>query len=323
MTINENSLALSFAGKLAEKGHTVVYPKLLLFPPSPAEVQTEKSFRHSLQTLVNARDDANQAVRALATKVAVASQRLSELQKTHPHDHKRRDSATNEDITSQQQQLIKDRLQLEACQKWFTGLDDQFQAMLKALNVPDAKGVVPLQMLQIAQALLERFEKAPQDTYFFRAEVASAGGSYRIRRNLFRSLFWSDGLSYSGGVIVSYAFLNSEAAVVKSGTHHYRYPFNRFRDAWWSKTFGNSFEDTELSDKPAIPQTSFLVLTNQAIELEKKKKAAGKLETSSLVLTNQAIEPKDKKDVAGKLETSSVALTNQGLDAENKSKDAK
>jgi hypothetical protein len=244
VTINQNSLALSLAGALTKRGHSVIYPKLLLFPTSNSASQTEKEFSSFLQSLVDARDGANDAVHSLATRVALGSQHLSELQKSRKHTHQREESNANQQIVSQQQQLIKDRLQLEDCQRWFTTLDGHFQAMIKTLNTPDAKGIVPLQLLQIAQQLLSRFSGAPTNTFFLHAEVANAGGSYRIRRNLLRTLFWSDGLSYSGGVIVSYAFVDSEAIVKISGTHYFRDPFTRFRDAWWSKSFGNSFDET-------------------------------------------------------------------------------
>src|ERR1700675_1259757 len=247
VTVNENSLMLSLAGKLVERQHSVIYPKLLLFPPSPAVSQSAKDFQNLLQALLDARDDANEAVRALASRVAVATQELSSVYKKHTHRRNRQELTTDHVLASREQQLIKDRLQLAGWQKWFTDLDSQLQALLKALNAPDANGVVLLQMLQIAQELLSRFNEAPENTYFLHAEVVSSGGSYRIRRNLFRTLFWSDGLSYSGGAIVSYAFFDSNAVIVKSGTHHYRYPFSRFRDAWWSKKLGNSFQEGQLS----------------------------------------------------------------------------
>ena len=67
-------------------------------------------------------------------------------------------------------------------------------------------------------------------------------GGYQIRRNLFRTLFWYDGLRYSGGAIVTFAFFDRDANVVLSGTHRYRSPFTRLLGASGNKNEGNSFD---------------------------------------------------------------------------------
>lgn len=63
------------------------------------------------------------------------------------------------------------------------------------------------------------------------AGVVSAGGSFRIRRSLWRTLFCGDGLSFSGGVIVMWALLNSDGTIRASGVERDLLPFRRFNQA--------------------------------------------------------------------------------------------
>lgn len=155
--------------------------------------------------------------------------------KKHPHKQ------LDERIADSKQRLIPKRLQLDAERTQFEALDSRLKALQVGLTTPNEKsGVVPLHMVQQAEELLARFDGHQTNTYFLWAEVSTAGGSYQIRKNLMRTLFWGDGLYYSGGAIVTYAFFDGNANVVLSGTHRYREPFTKFLRASGGEGEGNS-----------------------------------------------------------------------------------
>ncbi len=52
---------------------------------------------------------------------------------------------------------------------------------------------------------------------YLHAQVVASGGHHRITRNLFRTLFLGDGLSFCGGGIVRWALLNNDGSVAKGG----------------------------------------------------------------------------------------------------------
>jgi hypothetical protein len=56
-----------------------------------------------------------------------------------------------------------------------------------------------------------------QDPIYLYAAVESSGGSFRTSRNLLRTLFVGDGLSFTGGVIVSWALLDENGAILHAG----------------------------------------------------------------------------------------------------------
>ena len=124
----------------------------------------------------------------------------------------------------------------------FGQLDSQWQALQSALNRGDAgAGATPLQLIQQAEEVISRFGDFDTSTYLLSAQVSTVGGSVRVSRNLWRSLFWSEGVRYSGGAIVSFGFFDKNAHVILSGSLRYREPFTRFRSEWGSSTTGNSF----------------------------------------------------------------------------------
>lgn len=70
------------------------------------------------------------------------------------------------------------------------------------------------------------------DTYVLYANVISAGGTQRDRKNLFTVLFTGDLITYSGGAVVNYALTQSATdRLVDADVLRYRSSFTSLRDA--------------------------------------------------------------------------------------------
>lgn len=182
-----------------------------------------------LTVLFVSRNSAGDFICKFAADVAEKERALAVLVAQTVGKNKHRDHLLDDQIANLKQEIIPIRLELDDKRGQFESLDNKLQALQLSLITPDEKSrVVPLHLVQQAEEVLARFREKEKDTYFLWAEVSTASGSYRIHRNLLRTLFWGDNLSYSGGAIVTYAFFDSNANVVLSGTHRYREPFTRF-----------------------------------------------------------------------------------------------
>jgi hypothetical protein len=71
-------------------------------------------------------------------------------------------------------------------------------------------------LIELARLLRAEWLRVKNPTYLH-AAVVSSGGSYRITRNLFRTLFMGDGLSFSGGTTVRWALLEEDGSVALGG----------------------------------------------------------------------------------------------------------
>jgi hypothetical protein len=93
-----------------------------------------------------------------------------------------------------------------------TRLDQRLSDFENKMNqVEPSSGLQELARLLRAETLEHR---AP---VFLHATVVSTGGYYRVTRNLFRTLFVGDGLSFAGGAIARWALLESDGAVASGG----------------------------------------------------------------------------------------------------------
>lgn len=225
---------------------TFLYPKLLLYRPSTKVQASAERLESTMNEVISERDGAEQRIQNIAGQVATEESKLAVLLAEAAEKNKRGhgDSVRKGgEITALKEKLVGERLELERQQARFAALDSQWKALQASLSRSDAtSGIVPLQLIQQAEELLARFSDQEMDTYLFWAEVTTAGGSYQVRRNLWRSLFWSDGLRYSGGAIASFAFFDADANILLSGIHRYHEPFTRFGAIWWPpRTTGNSF----------------------------------------------------------------------------------
>jgi hypothetical protein len=249
VAIKETSLVLDLAHQLCNKNTwTFLYPRLLLYQPSKETQVSAERLKLKLKDLFEEREGVEEAIRRLATEVAKEESTLVDRMAQDSKKRKRLGHSANDEIAKLKQDLIEKRIQLDAQRAQFEALDTKLKALQVSLITPDQKsGVVPLHLVQQAEELLARFQDAQKDTFFLWAEVSTASGGYQIRRSLWQPLInlfskeKDDGLYYSGGAIVTYAFLDGNAKVVLSGTHRYREPFTQFPRVSGGNNEGNSF----------------------------------------------------------------------------------
>ncbi|HXA79212.1 MAG TPA: hypothetical protein VNV41_18915 [Candidatus Acidoferrales bacterium] len=91
-------------------------------------------------------------------------------------------------------------------------LDQRLSDLQNQLNQTEStSGLLVLARLLRAEALQSR------DPVYLHATVVSSGGYYRVTRNLFRTLFMGDGLSFAGGATVRWARLGKDGSIESGG----------------------------------------------------------------------------------------------------------
>ena len=91
-------------------------------------------------------------------------------------------------------------------------LDQRLSDLENQLNQTEpSSGLVALARLLRAEAL------RLQEPVYVHATVVSSGGYYRISRNLFRTLFMGDGLSFAGGATARWALLAKDGSIERGG----------------------------------------------------------------------------------------------------------
>lgn len=105
------------------------------------------------------------------------------------------------------------RSNLEMVREVFDQIDQHFTDLQTQLAKGDAdgSGLTMLARLYRAEALNAR------SPMLVHVRVLLAGGSNRIERSLFRTLFSGDGLSATGGAVVSWAILSERGAIEDGG----------------------------------------------------------------------------------------------------------
>lgn len=107
--------------------------------------------------------------------------------------------------------------------------DGILRQLTSSLSNPDQEtGVAPIQLLKRASELQTEIIQNHTKLYLLYARVETAGGSYRVRRNLFRTLFLGDGVSFSGGSVASFALFEPDGEFVLSGNLRRREAFLSF-----------------------------------------------------------------------------------------------
>jgi hypothetical protein len=106
------------------------------------------------------------------------------------------------------------RSNLEMVGEVFAQIDQHFTDLQTQLakGDTDGSGLTMLARLYRAEALNAR------SPLLVHVRVLLAGGSNRIERSLFRTLFSGDGLSATGGAVVSWAILSKRGAIEDGGT---------------------------------------------------------------------------------------------------------
>jgi hypothetical protein len=90
----------------------------------------------------------------------------------------------------------------------------------------------------LADDVMAELDQEEESVFFLTAKVEKAGGSYRIRRNLVQMLTRRDPLTFSGGVVVSFALLDRQGDFVTAATLRERKAFSNFAAS--GTTFGQA-----------------------------------------------------------------------------------
>lgn len=231
VTIQETALLLGLARALRAKDCEVIYPKLLTF-------QADRDIQMSQDQLSKLFDAVFRARQEAADRLRPALQKLADLERAILGGEREHAEATIErqkDLEASSQDL---KVQMVATKKdidpdlvLFENTDSRWHELQKAMATADEKsGLVPLQMLSRAGEVIERFQSA-ESAYLLFASGVVAGGTMRIKKSLWSTLFTGDGLEFSGGAVVTYALLDGAARICASGTHRFMTPFGRFPDA--------------------------------------------------------------------------------------------
>lgn len=234
-TVKDAALVLEVTHHLCKDHNDVhcIYPKLLLYQPATPEQKSHSGLRQRLQSIYDLRDRAERVVGALSKSCLELGLRIHPLAPQQPPEDPLLSQLSSE--------LVEKSILLDSCKKLFDANDAKLSETVTGLSKPDTKGVTPLEIIQKAEEILSRFQKPQTHTFFFYVEAVDAGGAYRVRSSLWRTLFNTDGLSYSGGAIVTFAFLNGNAELALCGTHRYRTPFLLFGNKKGSDSEVNSF----------------------------------------------------------------------------------
>jgi hypothetical protein len=191
---------LALASKLrACEAAKVFVPDLVAFPLADAAIG---SVRARLSDVQKAKAAAWEAAGPLVTELL------------------RLDSQLEQAATDKNQELL-DRLSIEGSNlrrdlqpvsDLLARTDQRLASLQDQWNqVSEPSGLTLLSRLLRAEAIYA------MRALFVHAQVVSSGGHHRISRNLFRTLFMGDGLSFSGGAIARWALLDGDGSVMKGG----------------------------------------------------------------------------------------------------------
>jgi hypothetical protein len=208
--ISEHAIIAELARHLRDKSISLYWPGLSLSPDEVTSEASESSaglatppYMTRLQKTMEVRDRAAGKIHALADALERA-----------PDEKK---SAA--------------RLALDRAHESFDSADSILRRMMTSLAQPDTKtGIAPVQLLHRANNIKKYAARKKGRVLYVVVHLESAGGSYRIRKNLFRTLFWSDGLTFSGGAILTYALLDEDGKVLLSRNASQREAFTSFEE---------------------------------------------------------------------------------------------
>lgn len=231
--ITERALHASLAGALVALEVAVSMPALMSTvggsaspPPTPPWDRAAELFAPVLK----ARRDAMESLRPQLRRLAELDEELGGAEGASKRD-KDRISATRGQIAQIQGQLRPALLLLEKT-------DAQFVQLQTSLGKVDEKsGLSGYARFVRALEILADSEAA-----FLFAAVVAAGGTYRVSRNLWRTLFFRAGWSFSGGCIAWYVLFRRGGEILAASTHRHLEPFTSIREPFWARLFGSTSE---------------------------------------------------------------------------------
>ena len=247
-TVNEEALVAQVANEINKlNGNvTVVYPKLwppgLLMVPSAENSKLIKVIEKLNDIQVTATGHGRQLEREIeerAGKTMQINKRIKTFQKDL--EGKKAKLQTGDTIIEEAsdkldgekeklKRVMKEIESRENLKQDFANLNSQAASSLETLlKTEQATGNPLLATLLTAENVIEQLNCKKGAGFILTLKTVAAGGSYRIRRNLFTTLFTGALLSYSGGAIVSFIMFDADSKIVESRTLQYMNSFSKFR----------------------------------------------------------------------------------------------
>ena len=239
-TVREEALVAQVAHEIKKQkiNAVVVYPSLM--PPGLSNISDSNNnsdLIRSIKKLQNVRSSGAQRIRKLQIEIENNSRKRTELEehiKSLEEDDEERQATQS--VRNQELSVATDKLKgvticeqtLEKLKPAYADLNDLVGTLLGILlNTKEGAGNSLLGTLLTAESILNRLRR--DNVYFLSLKPVAAGGSYRIRRNLFTTLFTGPLLSYSGGAIITFMLLDKDSTIVTSGTLQHMNGFSKFK----------------------------------------------------------------------------------------------
>ena len=198
--VDELAFEIALAAQLTLHGaHKVYLPDLVVLTPLG---RTESLLQTKLNDVQQSKADAWSSVGPLVTE-------LVRLESDLDVATKKKDQTAVDDLSGEVSRMRRD---LAPIVDPLSRLDQRLSDLQNQLNQTDlTTGLVELARLLRAETL-QRLQAV-----YVHATIVSSGGYYRITRNLFRTLFMGDGLSFAGGATARWALLATDGAVTCGG----------------------------------------------------------------------------------------------------------
>lgn len=191
--IPEQAFALALAHEWeASKTVHFHYPTLFV-PPSSGTTTFLQAFVTLMDAVAHERSTASEAL----TKLLV---RVSQMDASAPG------------FPAAKAALDIVRNQFAAAEAVFDGVSARLS------KVDDKTGLNQLQLLERAGFVMAIAAKAGERAFYLFAQVVSAGGAFRISKNVLRTLFWGPALEHAGGCVVSYGLFSANGRLIAADT---------------------------------------------------------------------------------------------------------
>jgi hypothetical protein len=193
VVIPEQAFALVLAHEWEGHSNTDFHYPTLFVPPTTARSSLLKDFVQALDSALEERKLAAQSISKLLAQT-------SRMQPTDP-------------------QFPDSKASLDSARDQFQAAESVFADLSNKLSRADEKtGLTQLQLLERAAFVRSIADQAKGRTFYLFAQVVSAGGAFRVKRNLLRTLFWGNAVSHAGGCLVTYGLFDDSGKLLASNT---------------------------------------------------------------------------------------------------------
>lgn len=164
----------------------------------------------------------------LTDKIKLVSEELDKLGRNRLESTAKKDEATKKKQAADAKlgEYNKDAIVM------LKQLNTEFSQFYTALNTRDAAGQTPLSNMVKTEALADILDKSPKSCYWVSVRSVDAGGTTRVRKNLFRNFYYPD-IAINGGGIVEYTVSRPDGQIIISNVNNavqeFRKPGNIFR----------------------------------------------------------------------------------------------